>query len=853
MRKTPGLLLLLTCPLVPGLLPGGPALAQAVPETEGGDAATLAPIVVRHHKAGETETSEGAQEVETGEIALFGGVSGDVNAAIAALPGVQDETRRTVDGAFDTGTNSDTKLNLQPSRLSISGGSVNENLFMMNGVSISSTVAAEPFTATPLDKADGSTGINTIYGLHPQSQYIPEAFIEKVEVQTSDISAQYGGFQGGVVNYRLREPSGEKRGLYTFGYTSDALTHYSNGTPEGSNPLGRRKPEWTRREIGFEYETPLSDRTALLFSISRNAAWGRKQLDYQYLGEDVEAETTSDFARLALRHQADDGGVFSLSAAATDYDQDWASNYAWGYTLATRTRARSLTAQYENSFGLWDMTSSLTYATNDVENDSNVDYFANWIGRYYDNTELDGALDWCNVGALTTGYVSCMEGGFTGDKRLDDDSLRADLKFSRALAGGELRFGAAVQKTRASRSRLKDTTAYAAFNRNFSGVCAPGDAFCNADQYAWIKVIYPAYATTVEAHKLEAFTEWEKSWDRIDLRAGLRLDRNDVLDNTDVAPRLSLAFRPNEALRVDLGLNRYYSDDYLAYAIHDNTPIAINRMRFSPTGDWTFYDFGHYRYTQQGLDTPYTDEIKLGMTADDPWSEGVWRLTLLDRHGRDQFAQAARTGADGKEINFLTNAGSSRYREARLEYDRVWDRTRLRNLDSVGLRLSGVFADNKTSASSYYDSDDALNELDLIWYRGTSYSRAEFSELTGNYDIPVRAQVELQTSWKDGQYGLGIGADINFAYDGVRDTDVDETHTNPTYGDRPHSLFEDYRFKTYAQINLSAQARIFTDGDREAYLKLKIANLLDDSAGPSTLQNPWVEGRSVWLGTQVTW
>lgn len=790
--------------------------------------------------------------IDKATTSTLGDTSGDVNEAIATLPNVQNETQRTVGGVSDNGSNSDSMINLQPSKLSISGAAVTENNIMMNGVGINSVVAAEPFASTSLDKNNGSTGMETIYGLHPQTQYVPEAFIDEVTVQTSNVSAKYGGFQGGVVDYVLRDPIGQSRGLLTFGFSSDDLTEYNLETESGTNPLDRPKPQWTRKEVGVEYETPLSANTSVLLSFSRSTAWGRKPIDHQYIGDPVESDSTSDFGRVVLRHEMQDGGVFKLTGAATNYDQEWQSNYAYDYQLDTRTRGRTLTGEYENTFGAWDLSARLTYSRNTVENDSNVDYYANWIGRYYDDSLYDGALDWCNVSSATTGYVSCKEGGFTGDKSYEDKTLRADLDLSRDLAGGKLRFGAAVLKTTAKRARLSDTTAYAAFLPNTLGICTPGDAFCNTDQFWFIRIMYPAYSLKVDAMKYESYLEWEKSWDRFDLRAGLRLDRNDVMDNTDIAPRLSLGYRASDTLRFDLGLNRYYSDDYLAYAIHDGTPRGINHTRPLATMAPIPYDFGQYRYTQQGLKTPYTDEVALGVTASDPWTGGTWRFTLLDRHGRDQFAHSSVSSGLYPD-NVLTNDGSNRYRSATLDYARVWDAPGLRALDDIGLRISGVVADRETSSSGYYNTSNEMNETDLIWYNNISYTNEGFNELTGNYDIPVRAAVEVQTSWDGGRYGLGLGADINFGYDGVRDTDADETHVNPIYGSRSHSVYEDYRFKAYARLNLSAQARVYSGAGREVYLKLKVANLLNNSQGNSTDVNPWVQGRSYWIGTQVTW
>jgi len=81
------------------------------------------------------------------------------------------------------------------------------------GVSSSSPTGNATPTSASLDREAGLR-LYLHYGLHSQTQYIPTSMVEGVEVIDSNASAEYGGFQGGVVQFELIKPSRESKGQF---------------------------------------------------------------------------------------------------------------------------------------------------------------------------------------------------------------------------------------------------------------------------------------------------------------------------------------------------------------------------------------------------------------------------------------------------------------------------------------------------------------------------------------------------------------------------------------------------------------------------------------------------------------
>ncbi|OOY11956.1 hypothetical protein BMG00_12845 [Thioclava marina] len=823
----------------------------------------------------EDPADTGTTTLDSTALRNRGDGSDDANEAFTKLPTVQ------VAGDADNtaGENADTVLDLRPREMSISGARTDQNTVIVNGMPVNSLTGNEdPFGATPLDEEFGNVNFNSIYGLHSQTQFIPSSLVETATLTDSNASAETGGFQGGVLQYDLVKPSREASGKLSVSFQNDSMTRYELGTEDGTNPKDRAKPDWSKWSYSFQQTMPVGEASSLVIGHSTQHAESVKEVLPQYRRGTAESESDSRFWLLGFAHDFKSDNTFNLTGTWSDYYQDWESYYVDGQQIDQTNESRALTASWQGGLGDYALgrtqLSNLRFSLdvniqdNATRNLANSNVYYSWYGAYRDGYETDAFNDWCDSSIDYTGAtgVPCRTGGI-GDRAYEDQRARLAGKLTGDIWHGTFKFGAAVEHVNARR-KGEGYVYNSSTTRTTTGsyVC-PADADdCIPTQFFSTRVVQPAYDVEVDATKAEAFFELDQKWGEFGLRAGLRADYNDYLRNLDIAPRLVATWTPTPSTTLTLGANRYYSADFLTYAIHDAVPRGITQRRTATdgvVGEWTtLIDNGSYYYSQGNLRTPYTDELSFGATWTDSVTDGTWRARIIDRHGKDQFAGTYEGRADGSRSLYrrLTNDGTSRYRSFTLEYEKKWQPRTQSRLDYVGLTFSGVVAARKVSAESYFGSSENGEAMEFIWYKDQSYTRDEFDAATGNFDIPVRAALDVTGSWNDGGLIAGLSTGVTFAYDGARcqasssSNCAESDRDNPVYGTQPHLLFEPFHYDAVVTVDLNMQARIAEVRGNPVMLELKISNLFDERGNrTASTSNPWIAGRSGWLGTTMTW
>ncbi len=867
------------------LLLGGCALSAimlAAPTAHAQESVMLDPITVRTSFAEWLSSLLSDDKADTGTTVMGadalrtrGDGSNDANEALTKMPTVQ------VAGDADNaaGENGDSVLDLRPREMSISGARTDQNTIIVNGMSVNSLTGNEdPFGATPLDEETGNVNFNSIYGLHSQTQFIPSSLLDTATLTDSNASAEFGGFQGGVVQYELVKPSREVSGKASFSFQNDSMTSYELGTDDRTNPDDKPKPEWTKQSYAFEQTLPVGTSSALVFGHSTEHAEATKEVLPQYRRGSVTSESDSRFWLLGFEHEFSSDNTLNLTATWSDYDREWESHYVDGQQIHQTNDSRAVTAKWEGGLGdrslagvaLKNMRFSLdaSYQDNSVQNLANANTYYSWYGAYRGGYQTDAFDAWCDssIDYGTATGVPCRTGGI-GDRAYEDQRARISGKLEGDIWRGTFKLGGALERVNARR-KGEGYVHNSSTTRTTTGsyICPEGSDDCLPTQFFSTRVVQPAYDVKVDATKAEAFLELDQTWGDFGLRAGLRADYNDYLDNLDIAPRLVATWTPKPDFTLTFGANRYYSDDYMTYAIHDGVPRGLTQRRTATggvVGEWTtLLDNGLYYYSQGDLKTPYTDELSLGATWTDGLTDGTWRARIIDRHGKDQFVGTyeGRTDDTRSLTQRLTNDGTSRYQSFTLEYEKRWQPRKNGRLDYVGLTFSGVIAKRRVSAESYFGGSEDGEAMEFIWYEDQSYTRDEFTAATGSFDIPVRAAVDLTGSWNDGGLKAGVSTGVTFAYDGARCQSsstsecAESDRDHPIYGTQPHLLYVPFHYEPVVTVDLNLQARVAEVRGNPVSLDLKVANLFNQRGNKTASSvNPWIAGRSVWLGTSMTW
>jgi hypothetical protein len=845
--------------------------AEAAQDTEEGAADLVTqPIVVKGDKPGALGNGDvggiGTTNLDNDGFTSRTDGSGDANSFLRSMPNVQYRD----DTDTDPGESTEDVINLRPGLFSISGGRVYENNFMLDGVGINTiSGTVERTGVTPeLDYGNGVPNADLVYGLHPQTIFIPSSLVDSVTVHDSDISAEYGGFQGGVVNYKLSSPPRDRyKGSVDYSYQDDSFVHYKVSTIDGTNPLDRQHPEFTKHNLAVSLGGPINDKVAWLAGVSRQTADTRKQRIYELKSGWISQETENLFASASVVFDTSIGD-FTLQASMTDYEQDWESPAYYQMELDTKTK--SIATQFRHDADLPDLRlgkiwmsgikvkSSVFYNDSSVENRSNSNVLFSYYMRHNANggflsTELD---DWCQDNPTAGNNSFCRIGGY-GDKTQDQTDYGVKSNLTGTLLDGTLRAGIEVKNVDVRRTRPEDFTYYTTtYTTAQRGVAAfncldPDDVACSPEQFHRIKSVFVAFDNSVNVGMSNAFVEYLHDWDYFSIRTGLRFDHETYLGNANFAPRVTATIRPLPGVSLSGGFNRYYSADALQFAIRDAQPRGQSYSRTNDGADvdnsWTMLSAtGSYGYADSGLRTPFTDEFTAGITWKEPYLNGMFRLRYIDRQGKDQIAKA-QSGTTA--LQPLTNNGRSEYRSLTGEYEKWWSGTAIRHLDEIGLRLAATWAKRNISNENYF-WDDGTG--DYIWYNDASYTLAGFDQVLGNLDIPVRTTVELNSYWFDGRLRLSSATDINMPYTGVYDTGANITV--PVDGiPRSHDIYADRRLGITMNTDAKAEFSLHRwSEDGGVKLIARVDNLFDRTGNAvASYNNPFIRGRSFWLGLQA--
>ncbi|MBO9477509.1 TonB-dependent receptor plug domain-containing protein [Shimia sp. R11_0] len=780
---------------------------------------------------------------------LLRGNGQDANSALVGLPNVHYRSDVNEDGEVndDVGEGADDVLDLQPQEISISGARVNENNIMIDGIGINSVVTP----ASPSTQGDESVVPDLLgfYGGHSQTQYVPSSMVEQVEVMDSNVSAEYGGFLGGSVNYKLRKPDLEEaRGALSYSFQSDDFAKYSLGTEDKENPNNRAKPKWTKQNFSLDYSTPVSENTAVMFGYSTQRATAEKQRAPQFGSEVVDSKSRSDFYRFALTHELDNGDRLTGSLNYTDYDQDWKLENTRDVKLDIQNQALLGEVGYERDIGnLWFMRNAtldlgVNLQRNEIANTQDENQQFNWIGMDRNGNDLSAGIEGCDP--VAGGGVQMCQTGGTGSKYFQDNRIGLDAKVSGEVGNGTFKSGIDLEYYDVNR-RGEAVEYYTSTFANTAGNCNPGDPSCTAEQYFWARQTIDAYNMDVTASKVGAYAEIDQTFGDFFLRGGLRMDYNDVLENVDIAPRLSATWAPSDGFSLTVGANRYYDDNYLAYAVQDALPRTRMGLRFGdPTLPWNeTFNGGETSYSGRGLDTPYNDELSVALGIKDRFTNGFWRVRALQRKGKDLF-----TNEGTSTSPTLTNGGESDYKSLVLEYQKTWQPTNIPHLNNLGIYTSLTWSDSNRVGGTYFATPS--QESRDVWYNGQAYNRSAWDETLGNLDQPFRATAEIRSQWFDGGMSLGLVADFTDAYSGVLYDGV----TRPDPNGPLYSEYKDHRFKKYVLFNLNASFKVAEVGNgNDLMLDVQVNNLFDRMpSGTASDTSPWVRGRTVWVGTNLT-
>ena len=667
------------------LFPCAPVVAQtheptAVEKQEdvaGPEVHTLSPVVVRATAIESGESTIGGTELE-----MMPSATGSITEALKGMSQIQYDYERQ---------SSLTVGEIAPPRISISGAKPYENNFMIDGMSVTNTL-------NPSGLDDVRSAVNLTVGGGDSTVFYDTSLIESVHVHSSNVPAQYGGFVGGVVDARLRDPATDRWRFSVSGrYTEDSL--FDMRDVDEDSRKHNNQPRFTTYRTGLSAEGPINDQISLLLSYSRHRSsiqLTRITSDGTEFKDSQKRTNENYFTRLNLRPHNELNINLDLTyapyrALRWDYafrDSEWyIENHSWRFAT-----------QVDYSLGAGLLTSKVFLAQHGFSRDSKTNF------RYSGPDDQYGGLgDTENRTREAGASLSFVSNDHYGENGYVNYAVGVEYGYKHIDMWNE---GIELHSVTAARTRRTiqayDEISQSKHNSNLGG-----------------------------------YGQFEVLWHRLQVWPGLRVDYDRFSGNTDIAPRFKSEYDlfGNSMLRIGVGANRYYGQHLSAYAFRRHRPINTQIFDIQPDGSEIPRDpsVGTTRnYSSDGLSTPYSDEISGGISG---LVFGFnYGFSALQRKHKKQLISKTDDGTS----YYLTNDGKSEYREISFTIQRDF---RLENLGSHRILLNATKSKTNTFNGYYYSDIHSTRTLrgydynyDMVFFNGEYMSRADLP--AENYNSP---------------------------------------------------------------------------------------------------------------------
>lgn len=764
--------------------------------------------------------SSGLSIINQDTIKAIGTGDKDPVRLLRVLPNVNwDNDQFAVSQSGGVGTLSE--QDLTPERVSISGGKVYENKFMIDGMN-----NVSGFDVTSTNEADADKiGIN-----NPMALFVNSDVLKEVAVYDSNVPARYSGFTGGVVDMRTRDPSEKFRGAVGYARESGDWVHYRNEGEDFNTTAD--KPNFTKNSYDLSVDVPVNDRLRTMFAASRVTAEQRRTPTTAYdIGDKSSTESVRASYLGGMSGDIDDDTKVSAKFLYAPYSQEFSRANMADDRQTTKGDNYSATGEIRHEADAFTANLTLGMSQSGFERDA-PDVGYTWR-RYGSKTDI------CNSG------VQCVEGGY-GDIADTQRNFQAKGDVGTKALGVDWATGFDLDQGMLQRSRDRTSVVY--FNGNSTAqaniVCPAGDPACiTGEQVLKSRNTYLARDVTVDVLNAGYWAEGSKNVgihagpvESLDIRLGLRGDYGDYLENLNWAPRFSTSLNFSEKVSLTFGANRYYSTDTLTYALYQNSPSVLTETRSVTAGGvvsgWSAAT-PKYQYMPADVRTPYSDERTVALNMPLLWGDG--RVKALTRRTRDEITQTF-SSSGGVTTRTPNNNGWTNYKSVSLEWQK--------SLEKHAFLINGSWSDTERSTESYMETGDD-EDLTNVYYQGSVLKRGQLPMLASNFAQPVVINATWTSKWLEDALTLNVTGKYRFERDEIVDTDKDIT-----IGGKSYSVWEKVTHRPQARFDLTASYKVDTWNEQNLEFFAYVENVFNARSYTATASAPLERGRSFWFGTR---
>lgn len=613
---------------------------------------------------------------------------GAITDLLKVLPGIQFS---------ETDNSSLTGGEILPAEISISGGRVYDNNFMIDGISNNSL----------LDPGEKDVDDESTVQGHSQELFLDSSLLDSLTVYRSNIPAKYSGFTGGVVEMETRNPGNIFSGHLNYRTTRSEWTSFhvdSDDEQEFENSeTSESQPEFRKHYGSVLLDVPLRDDMGVIISYSQNYS----SIPLMLLGDTVNQFRRNENLFLKYQYVVNESTSLTLTGLSTPYEGKYFLKDTLDSKYSIEGGGLSLNAELRHQFSVAEVTVRAGLMQSENSRTAPADLYS-WA--------VTESTPW---GAIVGSKIS-KEGGY-GDVEQTQDSVSFGLDSvfkSLEVLGAIHQFnaGISVERAEATYERTEEHVFYY-YSANEDVVCDLNTVECiDGEQFVYYKKIYAENEANAEVTLIDLYLDDIVTFGPLSLRPGLHYDYNDLTKNSDYAARFGVFYDlfENKKTIFNFGINRYYGKTFLTYKLYEDVaPYEKWKRSTKLTGStpdpWPPFPTERIVPLKRfsSLDTPYVDEWSIGV--DHELFGGLFSCNYIERNGEDLLGLTL-LDVDENKIMYSewNNNGESRHKELTLSWERQWQ--------SHYLLVDATWQDSESSNEEYSKrlEDEDLDEI--VWY-----------------------------------------------------------------------------------------------------------------------------------------
>lgn len=737
---------------------------------------------------------------------------------------------------------------ISPQDISISGAKFYQNNFVVDGMSFNNDIDPDGYRTLYKNIWKGPV-------MGSQSINLDTDLLESIEVLDSSVSAKYGGFQGGVVNAKTRDPKHDFHGTTSYGYSSGAWSEsfidpWVKNNYE--NALGwEDKSDFVKQRYRYGMEGYVTDTFGLLVDYTKNQSLIHMKTKPSLMDPTVsnfpdQKRTAENYFIKGIWHPTD-----RLVIKPSILYSKQTNNAFMEGTLGSDTEAKQggyvATVEAALDLDIVLIEQSLSFSKYDSS-------------RYFENDSLY-AYRFSNLKNWGVGTKSAYGGLGDIDQTQNNFSYKLDLvanEFESSVIKHKVKTGVEFFHEDGLYKTASPYTYYQAPKALPSGyICTAGDMTCVNDnsfgglgQYFGTKSIYSGVDTKANMDKISYYIEDEMKYERFKVRPGFRIERDSITDDANIAPRFVTEYDllADDTNFVGFGLNRYYGRNLFAYKIYSDMSSHYNTYtRTAPNTAWVQSTNALNDQSNKDYKTPYDDEFSLFYHGD--IDNARLNLKYVNRHSKDEIVQVSRPNAGVDAISGLDTTYSYYVNDGKSKTDIVT--FSIQNIEPLmvnglknNLELALTYTDKKSNFGTYGDSDIT----DKVIYNGNVISYSDLPVVT--YYTPFTAK--LSHSIETPFINTTLSNFLNF---------IGKTETLIWGWDSAKSMdtYDTVKFDSYYTWDMRIAYKQPLGKGVQFFANLDINNILNDkhavngAMSNSKIYYDYATGRNVWLEVGFNW